>query len=44
MGIQGFYDTLMDHAQNMAMYPNMYQWSSGFGQSHDHVVSSQLHV
>jgi hypothetical protein len=25
MGIQGFYDTLMDHAQNMAMYPDAYQ-------------------
>jgi hypothetical protein len=25
MGIQGFYDTLMDHAQNMAVYPDTYQ-------------------
>jgi hypothetical protein len=25
MGIQGFYDTLMDHTQNMAVYPDTYQ-------------------
>jgi hypothetical protein len=25
MGIQGFYDTLIDHAQNMAVYPDTYQ-------------------
>jgi hypothetical protein len=24
-GIQGFYDTLVDHAQNMAVYPDAYQ-------------------
>jgi hypothetical protein len=24
-GIQGFYDILEDHAQNMAMYPDAYQ-------------------
>ena len=24
-GIQGFYDTLVDHAQNMVVYPDAYQ-------------------
>ena len=24
-GIQGFYDSIMDHAQNMAIYPDAYQ-------------------
>jgi len=24
LGVQGFYDTLLDHAQNMAVYPDGY--------------------
>jgi Zinc knuckle len=29
-GIQGFYDTLVDHAQNMAIYPDSYQMVETF--------------
>ena len=29
-GVQGFYDTLMDHTQNMLVYPNSYNLMDTF--------------